>query len=168
MENPRNAINCEINLILTWSEICVESNASEDQATTFPITDTKLYVPVVPLSTQGNSKLLQQLKLGFKRTIIWNKYYSKTEPVKASNPYLSFLIDPSLQGVNRLALPFNALDDRTRHSRYYLPTEKVKDYNVIIDGKIFFDQTFKSYIKTYEAFEKLLVVKEMITQLVAC
>ena len=40
----------------------------------FAITDTKLYIPVVTLLTQDNSKLLQQLKSGFKGTINWNKY----------------------------------------------------------------------------------------------
>ena len=90
----------------------------------FAITDTKLYVPVVTLSTQNNEKLLQQLKTGFKRTINYNKYHSKTEPPNAPNPYLDFLINPSFHGVNRLfVLPFNATDNRTGHSRYYLPTE---------------------------------------------
>ena len=60
-------INCEINLILTWSEKCVLSN--DAKATTFAITDTKLYVPIVTLSIQYNANLLQQLKSGFKRTI---------------------------------------------------------------------------------------------------
>ena len=61
-------INCEINLILTWSENCViVSNDVASQNATFEITGTKLYVPVVTLSTQENSKLLQQLKSGFKR-----------------------------------------------------------------------------------------------------
>ena len=69
------SINCEINLILTWSEDCVISSATE--ATKFKITDTKLYVPVVTLSTQDDAKLLKQLKLGFKRTINWNKYQTK-------------------------------------------------------------------------------------------
>ena len=55
-------INCEINLILTWSSNCVISNAAANQATTFAITDTKLYVPVLALSTDDNTKLLQQLK----------------------------------------------------------------------------------------------------------
>ena len=64
-------INCEINLILTWSDKCVLSN--DTKATTFAITDTKLYVAVVTLSTQDNAKLLEQLKSGFKRTINWNK-----------------------------------------------------------------------------------------------
>ena len=67
-------INCEINLILTWFKNCViASNTGANQETTFAITDTKLYVPVVSLSTQHNAKLLQQLKSGFKRTINWNK-----------------------------------------------------------------------------------------------
>ena len=55
-------INCEINLILTWSSYCVISNAAVNQVTTFAITDTTFYVPIVTLSTQGNAKLLQQLK----------------------------------------------------------------------------------------------------------
>ena len=65
-------INCEVNLILTWSKDCVITN-SEGEAK-FAITETKLYVPVVTLSTQDNAKLLQQLKSGFKRIINWNKY----------------------------------------------------------------------------------------------
>ena len=49
-------INCEINLILTWSSTCVITNSNG--AGTFAITDTKLYVPVVTLSTQENTKFL--------------------------------------------------------------------------------------------------------------
>ena len=70
-------INCEANLILTWSSTCVITNSTG--AGTFKITDTKLYVPAVTLSTQDNSKLLQKLKIGFKRVINWNKYLSKPE-----------------------------------------------------------------------------------------
>ena len=43
------------------------------QAATFSITDTNLYDPVATLSTQDNTKLLEQLKSGFKRTVMWNK-----------------------------------------------------------------------------------------------
>ena len=72
-------MNCEINLIfLTWSANYVISNAANNKATTFAIVDGKLYVSVVTLSTQYYAKLLQQLKSGFKRTINWNKYHSKT------------------------------------------------------------------------------------------
>ena len=62
-------INCEIDLILTWSVNCVISNAAANQATTFAITDAKLYVPVVTLSTQDSAKLLEKLKSGFRCTI---------------------------------------------------------------------------------------------------
>ena len=91
-------INCEINLILTWSSTCVITNSTG--AGRFEITDTKLYVPVVTLSTQDNSKLLQQLKSGFKRTVSWNKYISKPE-LLAQNSNMNHLFEPSFQGVNR-------------------------------------------------------------------
>ena len=59
---------------------------------------------------------------GFKRKINWNKYNSRTESLNAPKPYLDYLIDPSLQGVNRLfVLPFNFNDSRIGHWRYYLP-----------------------------------------------
>ena len=67
-------INWQVNLILTWSKNCAISSATGE--TKFAITETKLYVPVVTLSTQDIAKLLQQLKSGFKRTISWNKYES--------------------------------------------------------------------------------------------
>ena len=70
-------VNCEINLVLTWSVNCVISNAEVNQATIFAIADTERQVPVVILPTDDNGKLLQQLKLGFKRTVNWNNYQSK-------------------------------------------------------------------------------------------
>ena len=78
-------INCEVNLILTWSKDCVISSATGK--TKLAITETKLYVPVVTLSTQDNAKLLEQLKSGFKRTINWNKYESSIK-IFAQNRYL--------------------------------------------------------------------------------
>ena len=64
-------VNCEVNLFSTWSSACVSTNIP-NQAAIFEITDTKLYVPVVTLSTQENTKFFQQLKPGFKRVINWN------------------------------------------------------------------------------------------------
>ena len=90
-------INCEVNLILTCSSTCVITNSTG--AGTFAITDTKLYVPAVTLLTQDDSKLLQQLKSDFKRTVNWNKYLSKLE-LLAQNPNLNHLAEPSFQGVN--------------------------------------------------------------------
>ena len=89
----------EINLDLTCSKNCVIS--SPIGKTKFSITDTKLYVPFVTLSTPDNIKLLKQLKSGFKRTINWNKYQSKVS-IARQNQYLDYLIDPIFQGVNRL------------------------------------------------------------------
>ena len=125
-------INCEVNYILTWSRDCNITN-SEGEVKLL-ITETKLYVPVVTLSTQDNAKLLQQLKSGFKRTINWNKYESSPKTY-AQNRYLNHLINPSFQGVNRLfVLSFENKDQRKSHSTYYLRKVEIKDYNVMIDG----------------------------------
>ena len=96
---------------------------------------------VVTLSTNDNGKPLQQLKSRFKHTVNWNKYQSKTTTQNAPNQYSNYLIDPSLIDVlvNRLPiLFFIANDSRIGHSRIYLPISKVKDYNVMIDGKNLF------------------------------
>ena len=95
-------INCEINLDLNWSKKCViVATTVADQGTTFLITDTKLYVPVVTLPTYDNAKLLEQLKSGFKRTTNRNKYQSNIS-AERQNQYLDYLINPSVQGVNQL------------------------------------------------------------------
>ena len=90
-------INCEIELILTWSRnsVIISTNTA-DQIPIFTITETNLYVPVVALSTQDNAKLLTQLKSGFKRTITWNKYLAKPE-LLAQNANLNHLIEPSFK-----------------------------------------------------------------------
>ena len=73
-------MNSEINLDLNWSKNCILAVTNvANQLITFSITDTKLYVPVVTLSTQDNAKLLEQLKSNFKITINWNKYQSKNQ-----------------------------------------------------------------------------------------
>ena len=68
---------------------------------TFKTTDTKLYVPVVTLSTEDDNKLLEQLKLGFKKTIKCNKYRSEVTN-QAETINLNYLIDPVFNKVNRL------------------------------------------------------------------
>ena len=95
-------IYCEVNLNLTWYADCViiYTNVA-NQIPTFAITEANLYGPVVTLSTQDNSNLLTQLKLGFKRAISWNKYLLKPE-LLSQNPNLNHFVEPSFQGVNRL------------------------------------------------------------------
>ena len=140
-------INCEANLILTWSSTCVLiSTNAQNQNATFAITDTKLYVPVVTLSTQETTKFLQQLKSNFKRVINWNK----------QNPNLNHLIEPSFQGVNRLfVLAFENDDHRSSTRRYNLPTVEIKDYNIMINGKNLFDQPIKNNKVTHENIRKI-------------
>ena len=145
-------INCKVNFILTWSRDSVITNSDGEEK--FAITETKLYVSVVTLSTQNNGKLLQQLKSAFKRTINWNKYESDMKTF-ARNRYLNHLINPSFQGVNRLfALSFKNEDERKSHSTNYLPKVEIKDYNVMIDDRNFFDQLINSINKTYENIRK--------------
>ena len=149
----RSLINCAVNLILTWSSTCVITNSAG--AGTFEITDTKLYVLVVSVSTQDSYKLRQQLKSSFKRVISWNKYLSKPE-LLAQNPNLNHLVEPSFQGVNRLfVLAFENDTQRTSHSGYYLPNVEIKDYNIMINGEHFFDQPVKSNKVTYENIRKI-------------
>ena len=93
---------------------------------------------------------MKQLESGYKRTIYWNKYHpeNKTCP---QNKYLNYSIDPNFQGVNRLfVLPFKNKTDREVHTKYYLPTEEIKDDNVIIDGRYVFDQPIKNDFITYD------------------
>ena len=124
------------NLTLTWSEDCVISSATGE--TKFRITDAKVYIPVLTLSTQDNAKLLRQLKSGFKRTINWNKYQAKVS-TEGENQFLDFLIDPSFQGVNRLfVLSFENEGDRKVQTGYYFRTVETKHYKVMINvNKLF-------------------------------
>ena len=74
----------------------------------------------------------------------------------AQSQYLNHIVDLSFQGVNRLfVLYFEKENGRTSHSEYYLPKVEVKDYNVNIDDKNFFDQPVNNDIKTYENIRKI-------------
>ena len=126
------------------------------QITNDCLADTKLYVSVVTLSKENDTKLLEQLKTGFKRTIKWNKYRSKMT-VQPQNNDLNYLIDPTFVNVNRLfVLSFartNAGDNRDSFADYYVPNVEIKDFNVLIDGKSFFDLPVKN---EEEACEKIM------------
>ena len=115
-------------------KLCYDSINVANQNATFEITDTKLYVPVVTVSTQDNSNLLQQLKSDFKRVISRNKYLSKPE-LSAQNPNLNHLVETSLQRVNRLfVLAFENDTQKESAKGCYLPTVQLKDYNIMING----------------------------------
>ena len=134
-------INCEICLQLKWSKNCILlAGTAANKNPEFEITDTKLYVPVVTLSTQDNIKLLKQPESGFKRTINWNKYLPKTTN-QARNKHLDFLTDLIC---NRLfVLSFKDDDGRESYKQYNLRNVDIKDYNIIIDRINSSDQQIK-------------------------
>ena len=112
----------------------------------FEKTDTKLYVPVVTLLKENDIKLLEQLKSGFKRTLKWNKCRSQMT-IQPKNNNLNYLIDPTFTNVNRLFVFLFARtilsDKRDSFSHYYVPNVEINDFNVLIDGKSFFDLPVK-------------------------
>ena len=120
-----------------------------------------MYVPVVTFSKENDAKLLEQLKSGFKRTIKWNKYRSQMT-FQPQNTNSNYLIDPTFTNVNRLfVLSFQRIagennttkDYRDSFSHYYVPNVEIKDFNVLIDGKSFFDLPVKN---EEEAYEKII------------
>ena len=149
-------INCKIHLQLNWNNNCVMYGADtyaggdnvNNRKTTFQITSTKLYVPVVTLSTNDNAILAKELNEGLKRSVYWNEYKSKIETETADNNNLKrFPLDASSEGVNRLfVLAFNNTDndankvERNSHRKYFLPRVNITNYNVLIDSRNFYDQ----------------------------
>ena len=157
-------ISCEVSLELKWDKNCVITSLEQrdigggnrDNAptgATLAINDCELYVPAVTLSKDDEIKLLTNLKSGFKREIIWNKYRSQMK-TKAVNNNLNILIDPTFTNVHRLfVLACQNADDRQSFSQFYLPNVMVKDYNVIIDKLAFFDLPITT---EEEAYEKII------------
>ena len=157
-------INCEASLELKWDKNCIITSLEQgdigggnrDNAptgATLAINNCKLYVSAVTLSKANDFKLLANLKSGFKREIIWNKYRSQMT-TEAINNNLNILIDPTFTNVNKLfVLAYRTTDDRQSYSQFYLPRVMVKDCNIIIDELAF----FYSPIKTEEeAFGKII------------
>ena len=154
-------ISCEVSLELKWDKNSVITSLEQrdigggnrDNAptgATLPINDCKLYVPEVTLSKDDEIKLLTNLKSGFKREIIWNKYRSQMTTEAISNN-LNILIDPTFTNVNRLfVLAYQNAEDRQSCSQFYLPKVLVNDFNVIIDKSAFFNLPIKTEEETYE------------------
>ena len=113
-------VNCEIDLISTWSEkYYVKVNPIDDQEPTFIITDTKIYVPVVTFST-----VLLVI-------------------------HIFYLVNSCLA----LSLENNA--HQTNHQQYFLGTVEINDYNVMINGKAFFNQPMKNDLRTCDNIQKM-------------
>ena len=152
--------------MLTTAANGANANATGADSATFKITDAKLYVPIVTLSIEDNSKLTKLLNEGFKRPIYWNEYKvipNKTVELAAVNDvkYIRELLDSSCQGVKRLfVLAYNntAGNDQVSvdsYKKYFLPRDKIYNYNIEIDGRNFYDQPINYLIKQYDEVRKI-------------
>ena len=131
-------INCKVELSLKWCERCLLTAVT---TATFKITDAKLHVPIVTLSTEDNTKLTRLSNEGFKRPIYWNEYkVTPNKTVELANAddvkYIRELLDSSGQGVEGLfVLAYNnaAGNDQISvdsYKKYFLPRVNVDNYNI--------------------------------------
>ena len=155
-------INCKIKLNLTWKKGCVLSTDAGDAV--FIINDTKMYVPVVTLSKEDNKDCIEQQNKGFQRSIYWNEYKTKEINENAdANVFKYINLDPSFQGVNRLfVMAYNRANGqpaRNGQRKYYLPRIDLEKYNVIIDGRNFYDNPIESDIEKYRELKKVMIGK---------
>ena len=157
-------INCKIHHELNWTKDCVMSTIAD---TTFKITNTKLYVPIVTLSSKGNVKLVKVLKEGFKRPVYWNEHQTKIETRNLDNKNLTrFPLDASFQEVRRffvlafnnttVTVPNNPINNinksvlRKSYTKYFIPRVNITTYNELIDGRNFYDQPVNDKVKQYD------------------
>ena len=156
-------INCKIELSLIWYERSLLTVAN---TATFKIADAKLYVPVVTLSAEENTKLSKLLGSGLKRPVYWNKYKvidNKVIEIATANgeKYIRELLHSNWQEVKRLfvlAYDNTAGNDQVSidsFKKYFLPRVKIENYNIEIDGRNFYDQPINDSIKQYDEIRKI-------------
>ena len=156
-------INCKVELSLKWYERCLLTAAT---TANFKTRDAKLYVPIVTLSIEDNSKLSKLLNEGFKRPIYWNEYKvtpNKTVEIAVGNreKHIRELLDSSCQGVKRLfVLAYDNTAGNNQvsvdsYKKYFLPRVKMGNYNIEIDGRNFFNQPINDSIKQYYEIRKV-------------
>ena len=130
--------------------------------TTFKITNKKLYVPIVTVSSKNSTKLVKLLEEGFKTPVYWNEFQRKIESRNLENNNLTrFHLDASFLEVRRLfVVAFGNTDnddkkvERNSHRKYFLPRVNIINYNVLIDGRNFYDQSANDQIKKYDEIRK--------------
>ena len=132
---------------------------------TFKITDAKLYIPIVTLSSEDNVKLSKLLSEGFKIPIYWNEYKvipNKIVEITANNEekYIRELLYSSWQGVKKLfVLAYNNKGDNKvsvdSYKKYFLPRFKIENCNIEIDGRNCYDQPVNDSIKQYDEIRKI-------------
>ena len=121
-------------------------------------------VPVVTLSKKDNKDFIEQQNKKFQRSIFWNEYKTKEINGDADTNVFKYInLDPSFQGVNRLfVMAYNGTNGqptRDRQRKYYLPRIDLEKYNVIIDGRYFYDNPIESDIEKYRELKKVMIGK---------
>ena len=155
-------INCKIKLNLTCKKDCVLSTDAGNAV--FIINDTKMHVPVVTLSKEDNKDFIEQQNKGFQRSIYWNEHKTKEINKNAdANVFKYINLDPSFQDVNRLFVTaYSRVDgqpNRDGQRKYYLPRIDLNKYNVIIDGRNFYDNPIEIDIEKYRELKKVMIGK---------
>ena len=151
-------INCKVHLELNWIENCIFS--SDGDSAKFKITYTTLNVPRATLSIKDNVNLTKQLRDGFKRSDYWNSYESKPGKVKEKGENICELLSASFQGVRRLFvfayfIPVGNEAGFKDNKKYFLSRGEINNYNVLIDGRKFYDQPINDLIKQYDEVRKV-------------
>ena len=140
--------------------------------TTFKTTNTKLYVPIVTLSSKDNVKLIKLSEEGFKRPVYWDEYQTKIEARNLYNNNLArFPLDASFQGTRGLFalalnnttvnVPNDSINNinnrvlRNSHAKYFLPRVNITNYNTLIEGTNLYDQPVIDQIKKYDEIRKI-------------
>ena len=155
------SINSKVYLELNWIEDYILSSARNSAK--FAIADAKLHVPIVTLSTKDSENLTKQLSEGFKRSVYWNSYQTKVAKLTEKGKNVYELLNASFQGVRRLfvlayVVAAGAANDEAGikdNKKYFLPRGEIKNYNVLIDGRNFYDQPINDIIKQYDEVRKV-------------
>ena len=152
-------INCKVYLELNWTEDCILSSAGDSAQFA---TDAKLNVPIVTLFTKDSAYLTKQLSEAFKRPVYWNSYETKPAKVIEQGKTIYELLNASFQSVKRLFVLayFIAANGNNEAGiknikKYFLPRGEIKNYNVLVDGRKFYDEPINDIIKQYDEVRKV-------------
>ena len=154
-------INCKVHLEINSLKDCFLSSAGNSAK--FKITDAKLYVTIVTLSTKDSVNLTKQLSEGFKRSVYWNSYQAKPAKEIEKRKNLYKLHNASFQVLRRLfvlayvvaAGATNDEADIKDNEKYFIPGGEINNYIALIDGRNFYDQSINDLIKQYDEARKV-------------
>ena len=154
-------IKCKIHLELNWIEDCIISSAKNSAK--FKITDATLHVPIFTLSIKDNVNLIKQLSNEFKGSVYWNSYQTIPAKVIEKGKNIYELLSALFEGVTKLfVIAYVIAADSANNEagiknnrKYFLSKGIIKIYNVLIDGRNFYDQPINDLIKQCKEVRKI-------------